>query len=163
MRKRMFEVPHGQDPYNAIGKYIRDHMNIIEDVIAVIEIDAVETNQLFMVDMHEDGYFIWKSDWYEGEEKVVLMDFFPVSEAINSSAQPEPQWIPVTKKAHPDLPIRVQVQMNNGWIITAYWDETDWFSVPDWDEIGCPIEEDEYHKIIAWRELPEPYKERREE
>ena len=79
------------------------------------------------------------------------------------SAQSENDWIPVTKKAHPDLPIRVQVQMSNGWIITAYWDETDWFSVPDWDEIGCPIEEDEYHKIKAWRELPEPYEERREE
>ena len=84
----MFEVPYGQDPYNTIGKYIRDHINIIEDVIAVIEIDGVETNQLFMVDMDEDGFFIWKSDWYEGEEKVVLMDFFPVSEAINSSSQP---------------------------------------------------------------------------
>ena len=87
-----------------------------------------------------------------------------VSEIIELlSAQSENDWIPVTKKAHPDLPIRVQVQMDNGWIITAYWDETDWFSVPDWDEIGCPIEEDEYHKIKAWRELPEPYKERREE
>ena len=79
------------------------------------------------------------------------------------SAQSESQWIPVTKKAHPDLPIRVQVQMNNGWIITAYWDETDWFSVPDWDEIGCPIEEDEYHKIEAWRELPELWEENNHE
>lgn len=85
----MFEVPYGQDPYSAIGKYIRENITIIEDIIAVIEINGVETNELFMVDMNEDGYFIWNSDWYEGEEKVVLIDFFPVSEAINSSAQPD--------------------------------------------------------------------------
>lgn len=84
----MFEVPYGQDPYSAIGKYIRENITIIEDIIAVIEINGVETNELFMVDMKEDGFFIWESDWYEGEEKVVLIDFFPVSEAINSSAQP---------------------------------------------------------------------------
>ena len=84
----MFEVPYGQDPYSAIGRYIRENITTIEDIIAVIDINGVETNELFMVDMEEDGYFIWKSDWYEGEENVVLIDFFPVSEAINSSAKP---------------------------------------------------------------------------
>lgn len=70
------------------------------------------------------------------------------------SAQPEPQWIPVTKKAHPDLPIRVQVQMDNGWIITAYYQEGEWLSVPD---CGAPLRD---KWIEAWRELPEPYAER---
>lgn len=73
------------------------------------------------------------------------------------STQPEPQWIPVTKKAHPDLPIRVQVQMDNGWIITAYYQEGEWLSVPD---CGEPLQD---NWIEAWRELPEPYTERREE
>ena len=72
-------------------------------------------------------------------------------------AQPENDWIPVTKKAHPDLPIRVQVQMNNGWIITAYYQDGEWLSVPDCGEAL----RDEW--IEAWRELPEPYKERMEE
>ncbi len=67
-----------------------------------------------------------------------------------SSAQPEPQWIPVKKKAHPDLPIRVQVQMYNGWIITAYYQEGEWLSVPD---CGEPLLD---NWIEAWRELPEP-------
>ena len=71
------------------------------------------------------------------------------------SAQPENDWIPVAKKAHPDLPIRVQVQLDNGWIITAYYQEGEWLSVPD---CGEPLK-DEY--IEAWRELPEPYAERR--
>ena len=84
----MIKVKNGQDPYSVIGKYIRDHVSAIEDIIAVIEIDGKISNELFMVDMKEDGYFIWKSDWYEGEEEVVLIDFFPVSEAINSSAKP---------------------------------------------------------------------------
>lgn len=64
----------------------------------------------------------------------------------------EPQWIPVTKKAHPDLPIRVQVQMDNGWIITAYYQEGEWLSVPD---CGEPLLD---NWIEAWRELPEPWK-----
>ncbi len=64
----------------------------------------------------------------------------------------EPQWIPVTKKAHPDLPIRVQVQMNNGWIITAYYQEGEWLSVPD---CGEPLLD---NWIEAWRDLPEPWR-----
>ena len=85
----MLKVPYGQDPYSVIGKYIRDHITVIEDIIAVIEIDDITTNQLFMVDMNEENYFIWDNDWYEGEKDVALIDFFPVSEAINPSAQPE--------------------------------------------------------------------------
>lgn len=83
----MLKVPYGQDPYSVIGKYIRDHITTIEDIIAVIKIDEVETNQLFMVDMNEENYFIWDNDWYEGEKDVALIDFFPVSEAINPSFQ----------------------------------------------------------------------------
>ena len=64
----------------------------------------------------------------------------------------EQRWIPVSEKAHPDLPIRVQVQMDNGWIITAYYQDDEWLSVPD-----C---EDAIHDegIEAWRELPEPWR-----
>lgn len=85
----MFKVPNGQDPYSAIGKYIRDHITAIEDIIAVIKINEVETNQLFMVDINEENYFIWENDWWEGEEDVTLIDFFPVSEAqrTNQSTQ----------------------------------------------------------------------------
>ena len=94
----MLKVPYGQDPYSVIGKYIRDHIAAIEDIIAVIEIDDITTNQLFMVDMDEENYFIWNNDWYEGEKDVTLIDFFPVSEAINPSAQPEPCEDAVSRK-----------------------------------------------------------------
>ena len=77
----MIKVKNGQDPYSVIGKYIRDHVSAIEDIIAVIEIDGKISNELFMVDMQEDGYFIWNSDWYEGEQNIALIDFFPVSDA----------------------------------------------------------------------------------
>ena len=85
----MFKVPNGQDPYSAIGKYIRDHITAIEDIIAVIKINDAETNQLFMVDINEENYFIWENDWWEGEEDITLIDFFPVSEAqcANQNAQ----------------------------------------------------------------------------
>ena len=85
----MLKVPYEQDAYSVIGKYIRDHITAIEDIIAVIKIDNITTNQLFMVDMNEENYFIWNNDWYEGEKDVALIDFFPVSEAINPSAQSE--------------------------------------------------------------------------
>ena len=63
------------------------------------------------------------------------------------------EWVPVNKKSHPDTPIRVQVQLGNGWIITAYYEENEWLSVPD---CGEPIED---RWIEAWRPLPEPYME----
>ena len=63
------------------------------------------------------------------------------------------EWVPVNKKSHPDTPIRVQVQLDNGWIITAYYQENEWLSVPDFGE---PIED---RWIEAWRPLPEPYRE----
>ena len=62
------------------------------------------------------------------------------------------EWVPVNKKSHPNTPIRVQVQLDNGWIITAYYEENEWLSVPDFSE---PIED---RWIEAWRPLPEPYK-----
>ncbi len=77
----MLKVPNGEDPYNVIGQYIQNHVTVIEDIIVTIEIDGVRTNELFMVDLQEDGYFAWKSDWYEGEQNVALINFFPVSDA----------------------------------------------------------------------------------
>lgn len=67
------------------------------------------------------------------------------------------EWIPVDKKPHPDTPVRVQVQLDNGWIITAYYDENEWLSVPD---CGEPIED---KRIEAWRPLSESYKEEKNE
>ena len=93
-RKMMIKVKNGQDPYSVIGQYIRDHVSAIEDMIAVIEIDGKISNELFMVDMTVDGYFIWKSDWYEGGENVALIDFFPVSDACN----PKDYWIPCSER-----------------------------------------------------------------
>ena len=199
----MFEVPYGQDPYSAIGRYIRENITAIEDIIAVIDINGVETNELFLVDMQEDGYFVWESDWYEGEQNIALIDFFPVSEAINSSvqpdvpdtnvgdtisrqaainalcksgcdstycgvscpdvmaienlpsAQPEPHWTPCSEHT-PDTPVRVQVQLKNEWIITAWYEEGDWYSVPMlYDGDDCWVTLDD---VVAWMPLPEPWR-----
>ena len=78
----ILKVPNGENPYTVIGQYIRDHITAIEDIIATIEIDGIRSNELFMVNMEEDGYFVWKSDWWEGEKNIALIDFFPVSDAI---------------------------------------------------------------------------------
>ena len=65
-----------------IGNYIKNHITVAEDIIATIEIDGRITNELFMVEIKDDLDFVWKSDWWEGENDVNLIDFFPVSEAV---------------------------------------------------------------------------------
>ena len=67
------------------------------------------------------------------------------------SAQSERQWIPCSERL-PDTPIRVQVQLDNGWIITAYRQEDEWLSVPDCEEAL----HDEW--VVAWMPLPEPWR-----
>ena len=87
-------------------------------------------------------------------QTAVDVDPWAVEIAVEAMKALEAQeWIPVDKKSHPDTPIRVQVQLDNGWIITAYYDEqeNEWLSVPYCDE---PIED---MWIEAWKPLPEPY------
>ena len=67
------------------------------------------------------------------------------------SAQPEQQWIPCSDHT-PDTPIRVQVQLDNGWIITAYRQEDEWLSVPDCGEAL----RDEW--VVAWMPMPESWR-----
>ena len=102
----MFKVPNGQNPYSTIGRYIRDNTTAIEDMIAVIKIDGVTMNELLLVDMHEDEYFVWKSDWWEGEKDIALIDFFPVSDAQKPSAQPSnaPAAFRYCRKGQPPHP-----------------------------------------------------------
>lgn len=77
----LVNVGKGQDAYSVIGNYISNHVTAIEDMIAVIRINGIIIKELYMADADADGYFYWKSDWWEGEEDVALLDFFPVSDA----------------------------------------------------------------------------------
>lgn len=162
----MIKVKKGQDPYSVIGQYIRDHISAIEDMIAVIEIDGKISNELFMVDMTVDGYFIWEGDWYEGEENVVLIDFFPVSDACD----PKNHWIPCSERM-PD---------EHEWLGTKEFGTTIsdevyvTFETPKGERFckhlsfqnGSLSNYDQHtidvfykgSKPIAWMPLPEPYK-----
>lgn len=77
----LVNVGKGQDAYSVIGNYISNHVTAIEDMIAVIRINGIIIKELYMADADADGYFYWKSDWWEGEDDVALLDFFPVSDA----------------------------------------------------------------------------------
>lgn len=77
----LVNVSKEQDAYSVIGDYISNHVTAIEDMIAVIRINGAIIKELYMADADADGYFYWKSDWWEGEEDVALLDFFPVSDA----------------------------------------------------------------------------------
>lgn len=59
-------------------------------------------------------------------------------------------WIP-SSKGLPKYPFRVQIQLDNGWIITGYYSEEHWYTVP---HCGGFLRNDE---VEAWRELPKPY------
>lgn len=149
----MIKVKKGQDPYSVIGQYIRDHVSAIEDMIAVIDIDGKTSNELFMVDMEVDGYFIWKSDWYEGEENVVLIDFFPVSDACN----PKDRWIPCSKKL-PEPNQSVLVQLSDNFVETIQIMELDvsncegdFFYCWRTQEMGIDFDMDD---VVAWMPLP---------
>ena len=89
--KTLVNVNKGQDAYSVIGNYILNHVTAIEDMIAVIQINGVIIKELYMVDVNADGYFYWKSDWWEGEEDVSLLDFFSVSDAERMKMG---KWIP---------------------------------------------------------------------
>ena len=59
-------------------------------------------------------------------------------------------WIPCSKGL-PKYPFRVQIQLDNGWIITGYYSEEHWYTVP---HSGGFLRNDE---VEAWRELPKAY------
>lgn len=92
--------------------------------------------------------------WLLGNVNDGMLDEFDTESILRKlpSAQPEQRWISC-KERLPENPIRVQIQMNNGWIITAYRQDGEWLSVPDCGEVL----KDEW--VEAWRPLPEPYKE----
>lgn len=74
------------------------------------------------------------------------------SEAIAAwNRRAEPRWIPCSERL-PNKPIRVQTQLDNEWIVTAYYYDNTWYTVPD---LGQGLKNDE---IIAWMPLPKPWK-----
>lgn len=121
--KALVNVSKGQDAYSVIGNYISNHVTAIEDMIAVIQINGYITNELYMVDMKADGYFYWESDWWEGEEDVALIDFFPVSEA----KRPQ-EWIPCKPS---ELPKDKKLWVTHDrfgcrYVDEVFWDMTEW-------------------------------------
>ena len=62
----------------------------------------------------------------------------------------QPHWIPCSERL-PKYPFRVQIQLDNGWIITGYYSEEHWYTVP---HCGGFLRNDE---VEAWRELPKSY------
>ena len=84
-------------------------------------------------------------DWCEGDIRVIVNHIEQLP-----SAQSEQRWIPCSERL-PKYPFRVQIQLDNGWIITGYYSEEHWYTVP---HCGGFLRNDE---VEAWRELPEPY------
>lgn len=44
------------------------------------EDDWIYSNQILKVDMSVDGFYIWSSDWNEGQEDVEVLGFIAVSD-----------------------------------------------------------------------------------
>ena len=103
--------------------------------------EAINELQLAIDLIKQDG-----KDWLDERD-------IPILEMAIKALEAQ-KWVPVDKKSHPDTSERVQVQLGNGWIITAYYEENEWLSVPYCDE---PIED---RWVEAWKPLPEPYREK---
>lgn len=87
-------------------------------------------------------------------------DFEDACCAIEDAPTIEPErekgrWIPVSETP-PEEGIRVQIQLDNGWIITGFYDDGYWYSVPDCGDAlnGDAIQMD----VLAWMPLPEAMK-----
>lgn len=87
------------------------------------------------------------------EHEIVGTDLYVKRSLLRKLTPYKPQEWTSCKKP-PEQPIRVQVQLDNGWIITAYYDEGEWYGVPGIDNENNPVD-----GVLAWRPLPEPYEE----
>lgn len=153
--KTLVNVNKGQDPYSVIGNYILNHVTAIEDMIAVIRINGVVIKELYMADVEADGYFYWENDWWEGEEDVALLDFFPVSDAERIKWIPVTELLPAIDMSYPHHEDYL-VQYDSGDMDVASWSNvnrfwTDHVTEPHWNCV-------QFAEVIAWRELPEPWK-----
>jgi len=70
--------------------------------------------------------------------------------------EPEQRWIPCSERL-PDTPVRVQICLDNGWIVTGYYKDGEWFTVPDLGTELLPS------NVLAWMSLSEPYREEGEQ
>ena len=95
----IFKVKKGQSPYYVIERYIYEHTEVMEDMIAVLEIDGVRTNELLEVDAYYDGW-IWLNDWWEGQPEIALIDYFPVSQACNPKNAVPIEWLRQKQNEH---------------------------------------------------------------
>lgn len=79
----IFKLSHCENPYEVIANYIGNHSEVIEDMIAVLEIDGVRKNELLEYEYDNDS-FMFLNDWWEGESEISLIDYYPVRQACNS-------------------------------------------------------------------------------
>ncbi len=67
-------------PYEEISTYIEDRMNgLIDDYVVKIKLDGKTYTEILT---YNGEYFEWLNDWYEGEQEIELLDFFPLEEAV---------------------------------------------------------------------------------
>jgi hypothetical protein len=118
-----------------------------------------------MVDVESVGYFYWEKDWWEGEEDIELIDFFPVSEAerpqewvLCKERMPEEhEWIG-TKKLGTTISDEVYVTFENpkGEKFCKHLSfQNGKLSSFDQSTIDAFFKGS---KPIAWKPLPKPYK-----
>lgn len=91
--------------------------------------------------------------WIGGDYELGSVNQYDTDRLAIETVPSAQRWIPVSERL-PKIPIRVQVQLDNSWIITAYYDESEWYAVPGDDE---PID-----GVLAWMPLPEPWREKDE-
>lgn len=145
----ILKVNKGQNPYYVIERYIYEHTEVMEEMIAVLEIDGERTNELLEVDSYYDGW-IWLNDWWEGEPEIALIDFFPVSEACNPKNVVPFKWTPCSERLPEETgTYLVTINYHGNTYVSM-----DNFSPSGWELTGWTG----LATRLAWAKVPEPYK-----
>lgn len=129
-----------------------------ESISRKTAIEAMEDVDWYHI--NKDGQLVHGANSKEDEPLYKAEDVYKVLNDI-PSAQPEPQWIPVTKR----LPNREEYIRCNGLFIVSDGDRTyaEYFDIYDKKCFGEPVMHGfrADRAVTAWMPLPEPYAERR--
>lgn len=87
---------------------------------------------------------------FEHAKLTELENFDLLQELINKQTY-QLKWHLISENDLPINPLRVLIQMSNGWQHVAFYEDG------KWEIVGADenLEENDYYKVIAWLELPE--------
>lgn len=82
----MIRVPNGVDPYKFVHQWAYNELLPygLDDAIVIMSIDGRITREFLELDcLNDPPYYVSNNYWYEGEGNILLLEVFPLSEAVD--------------------------------------------------------------------------------